>query len=85
MTLLFVHVIAVEVIKESGEKQILEITWCMNVDYLACSNVIYAIGHSNTSAPLSHIWDANTKLLSEKTLNCNKVNYKTAYAFINVK
>lgn len=49
----------------------------MNVDYHACLNVIYAIGHSNTSAPLNHIWDVNTKLLLEKIINCNHARDKT--------
>lgn len=79
MTLLIVHVIAAEAIKENGEKQILETIWFMNVDYHVCSNVTYAIGHSNTNAPLSHIWDVNTKLLLEKIINCNDVKDKTVY------
>jgi len=69
MTQLIVHEIVVEAIKESGVKQILEITWFMNVDYHACLNVIFAIEHLNISALLRHIWDANTKLSLEKIIN----------------
>lgn len=68
VTQLIAHVIVVGAIKENGVKQILETIWFMNAGYQVCSNVLYAIGHSNTSALLSHIWDANTKLFSEKTI-----------------